>query len=79
MYGEEAIRASKLSQTLKNIIMKVIIRNRETRKVPKLKDILNEAINSFKKRQAAKRREEKENFSAQAMIIESMKPKMSGF
>lgn len=59
--------------------MKVIIRNREIRKVPKLKDILNEAINSFKKRQAAKRREEKANSTAQAMIIESMKPKMSSF
>lgn len=43
--GETAMRASKLSQKLKNVIMQVIIKNRETRKVPKLKDILNDAIN----------------------------------
>ena len=38
------MRASNLTQKLKNVIMQMIIKNRETRKVPKLKDILNDAI-----------------------------------
>ena len=38
--GSEAMQASRLSQKLKNVIMQMIIKNRETRKVPKLKDIL---------------------------------------
>ena len=39
--GEEAIRASQLRQKLKNVVMQLLLKNRETRKVPKLKDILN--------------------------------------
>ena len=42
--GDEAVRASELCLRLKNVIMQMIIKNRETRKVPKLKDILKEAI-----------------------------------
>lgn len=42
--GEEAIRASKMSQLLKSTIMTVLVKNRETRKVPKLKDMLLKAI-----------------------------------
>ena len=55
--GDEAIRASQLSQKLKNVIMQMIIKNRETRKVPKLKDILTGAINRQQKEQAAKRKD----------------------
>ena len=51
------MQASKLSQKLKNVIMQMIIKNRETRKVPKLKDILQGAISRQQKEQAAKRKE----------------------
>ena len=37
--------------------MQMIIKNRETRKVPKLKDILTGAINRQQKEQAAKRKD----------------------
>ena len=47
--GEQAMRASNLTQKLKNVIMQMIIKNRETRKVPKLKDILNDAIKAQQK------------------------------
>ena len=57
LLGEEAVRASQLSQKLKNVIMQFILKNRETRKVPKLKDILNEAIERQNREQAAKRRD----------------------
>ena len=50
LYENEAVRATELSTMLKNIIMQVVWKNRETRKVPKLKDILNDAIEQQKKR-----------------------------
>ena len=53
--GNEAVHASELCLRLKNVIMQVIIKNRETRKVPKLKDILKEAIDRRNKEKAAKR------------------------
>ena len=53
--GSEAVHASELCLRLKNVIMQMIIKNRETRKVPKLKDILKEAIDRRNKEQAAKR------------------------
>ena len=51
------MRASHLSQKLKNVIMQILVKNRETRKVPKLKEILNEAIARYNKEQALKRKE----------------------
>ncbi len=53
--GETAARAFELSQKLKNVIMQVLLKNRETRKVPKLKDILKDAIERQQKAQALKR------------------------
>ena len=44
IYGEEAIRASLAQQKLKNIVLLVLNKNKESRKVPKLKDILKLAI-----------------------------------
>ena len=55
IYGEEATRASKLVQKLKNVVMQVITKNREQRKVPKLKDILNDAIKRKQKEDIVKR------------------------
>ena len=37
--------------------MQILVKNRETRKVPKLKEILNEAIARYNKEQALKRKE----------------------
>lgn len=42
--GERAVRASQLIYMLKNVVMQMIHKNRETRKVPKLKDILKQSI-----------------------------------
>lgn len=42
--GELALRGSQLQKKMKNVIMQVLIKNRESRKVPKLKDILKDAI-----------------------------------
>ena len=42
--GQQAIKACELSQKLKNVIMQLIFKEREIKKVPKLKDILNDAI-----------------------------------
>ena len=42
--GEMAHRASRLSHKLKNVIMGLLIKQRENRKVPKLKEILQKAI-----------------------------------
>ena len=50
------MKASQLCQQLKNIIMLQIMRNKETRKVPKLKDILNNAIARTQKEQSEKRK-----------------------
>ena len=75
--GEEAQRASKLSQKLKNVIMQAIIKNRETRKVPKLKDILNDAINRQQKEQAAKRKDREKAKNITEFLKESLKPTMS--
>lgn len=75
--GEEAMRASKLSQKLKNIIMLVIIKNRETRKVPKLKDILNDAILRQQKEQAAKRKDRERSKDITKLLSESLKPHMN--
>ena len=44
LQGEEAVRASTLSLKLKNVILQQVMKLRETRKVPKLKDILKAAI-----------------------------------
>ena len=56
--------------------MQMIIKNRETRKVPKLKDILNDAINRQKKEQAAKRKDRENSKNITALLKESLKPKM---
>ena len=42
--GDLALRGSQLQKKMKNVIMQVLIKNRESRKVPKLKDILKDAI-----------------------------------
>ena len=53
--GDEALRASAANKMLKNVVLQMIFKNRETRKVPKLKDILNNAIKREHKTQEAKR------------------------
>lgn len=50
--GETAAKASDLSRKLKNVIMQMLLKNRESRKVPKLKDILKDAIVRHQKAQA---------------------------
>ena len=57
---EEVVRASVASQKFKTVTMQQIIRNRETRKVPKLKEILKEALDAHQKKKAAKRQREKQ-------------------
>ena len=57
--------------------MQVILKNRETRKVPKLKDILNDAINRQQKEQASKRREKEKAKDITAILSESLKPSMN--
>ena len=57
--------------------MQALIKNRETRKVPKLKDILNDAINRQHKEQAAKRREREQAKNVTALLKKSLKPTMS--
>ena len=56
--------------------MQMIIKNRETRKVPKLKDILQGAINRQQKEQAAKRKERENSKNITAILKESLKQKM---
>ena len=47
---------------LKNAVMYYLIKNRETRKVPKLKDIIEQAINK-QKMQNEERRKKRENLT----------------
>ena len=42
--GEMAVRASRLAQRLKNVVMLQIAKLKANRKIPKLKEILNLAI-----------------------------------
>ena len=70
--GDVAVKASDLTKKLKNVIMQILLKNRESRKVPKLKDILKDAINRQHKAQALKRKEEKADGYAFKLIRESL-------
>lgn len=78
LIGEEAIRASKLSALLKSTIMTLIIKNRETRKVPKLKEILQQAISREKKEQAFRRQQERVKYNdIRGFLMESVSDKLT--
>ena len=57
--------------------MQVIFKNRETRKVPKLKDILNLAIERRNKEQAAKRKDKEKVNDVHALLKASLTPRMT--
>lgn len=57
--------------------MQIILKNRETRKVPKLKDILNDAVKRQQKEQAAKRHQQEANSDIRTMLAASLKPALS--
>lgn len=56
MPKEQAIRAQKAQLALKNAIMYYIVRMRESRKVPKLQDILENAIRQQQKQKSERRK-----------------------
>ena len=57
--------------------MQIILKNRETRKVPKLKDILNDAVKRQQKEQAAKRKQQEANSDIRTLLAASLKPVLS--
>ena len=69
--GEEALHVQRLILKLKNAIMYYIVRNREERKVPKLSDILHQAIEKQKKEKEERRRQK------QNMTLENLEPEAS--
>ena len=75
--GNEAVHASELCLRLKNVIMQMIIKNRETRKVPKLKDILKEAIDRRNKEQAAKRHDRSQYANVKDLLMSNLRQRMN--
>ena len=58
----EALRVQRAVTKLKNAVMYYLIKNREQRKVPKLKDIIEQAI-AKQKKQNEEKRKRKENIT----------------
>jgi len=57
MKDDEALHIQRIILQLKNAIMYYIVRNREQRKVPKLSEILQQAIEKQKKEKEERRRQ----------------------